>query len=204
MKDVLLALPGIALTVCCWGAYGSVLHKGQAGLEGNKLKPLICVGAAYFIVAIIVPIVILVAQGKLGGGWSFTGVTWSLMAGSAGALGALGIILALTSGGKPIYVMPLVFGCAPVVNVFVSMYFAKIPLRNVSPIFIAGMILVSVGAVTVLVFQPRATKTSNAPVKAVQSADRQSAASSSEAPDGKSSLSPAREKESSGAGEKPS
>ena len=178
MKEVILSLPGIALTVVCWGAYGSVLHKGQAGLEGNKLKPLICVGAAYFIVAIIVPALILAAQGKLGGGWSFSGITWSLIAGSAGALGALGIILALTSGGKPIYVMPLVFGCAPVVNVFVSMYFAKIPLRNVSPIFIAGMILVSVGAVVVLVFQPRADKTSHAPAKAPASAVAMSEAAS--------------------------
>ncbi|MFP6668974.1 MAG: hypothetical protein VB876_16800 [Pirellulales bacterium] len=160
MKEVLLSLPGIALTVLCWGAYGSVLHKGQALLDQSKLKPLICVGAAYFVIAIIVPVAILISQGKLGGGWSFGGVSWSLAAGAAGALGALGIILALTSGGKPIYVMPLVFGCAPIINVFVSMYFAKIPWRNVSPIFIAGMILVAVGAITVLVFQPRPPKPS--------------------------------------------
>jgi hypothetical protein len=172
-----------------------VLHKGQAGLEGNKLKPLICVGAAYFIVAIIVPALILAAQGKLGGGWSFSGVTWSLMAGSAGALGALGIILALTSGGKPIYVMPLVFGCAPVVNVFVSMYFAKIPLRNVSPIFIAGMILVSVGAVTVLVFQPRADKSTHAPAKASASVDKPSAVAASEAANANPATSPATEQD---------
>jgi hypothetical protein len=96
-------------------------------------------------------------RGNFGGGWGFGSVGWSLTAGTAGALGALGIILALSSGGKPIYVMPLVFGCAPIVNVFVSMWFNKIPFSNVSPIFIAGMILVSVGAVTVLVFQPKAT-----------------------------------------------
>ena len=158
MKEVLLSLPGIALTIVCWGAYGSVLHKGQHLLGGSKLKPLICVGAAYFIVAIIVPVLLLVSQGKLGGGWSFSGICWSLAAGSAGALGALGIILALTSGGKPIYVMPLVFGCAPVVNVFVSMYFAKISWKELSPIFIAGLILVSVGAATVLMFQPKPAK----------------------------------------------
>ena len=158
MKDVLFSLPGIALTILCWGSYGSVLHKGQAALAQNRLKPLICVGLAYFVIAIIVPILVLAAQGKLTGDWTFSGVSWSMAAGAAGALGALGIVLALTSGGKPVYVMPLVFGGAPIVNVFVSMYFSKIPWRDVSPIFYAGMILVAVGAVTVLVFQPKPHK----------------------------------------------
>lgn len=168
-KDVLFSLPGIALTVLCWGAYGSVLHEGQGAFKetllkqgvkeldpvGLRLKPLICVGIAYFVVAIIVPTAVLVMRGGLGGGWGLGSVGWSLTAGTAGALGALGIILALSSGGKPIYVMPLVFGCAPIVNVLVSMRFHKIPFSSISPIFIAGMILVSVGAVTVLVFQPK-------------------------------------------------
>ena len=159
MKEVLLALPGIALTVLCWGSYGSILHKGQAGLGGDRLKPLICVGAAYFIVAIIVPVVLLVVSGKLGGDWTFSGISWALAAGAAGALGALGIILALTNGGKPIYVMPLVFGGAPIVNVFVSMWFANTHLKDSDPlrlgIFFAGMIMVAIGAVMVLVFQPK-------------------------------------------------
>ena len=158
MKDVLLSLPGIALTVMCWGAYGSVLHKGQHDLGGSRLKPLICVGLAYFIIAIVIPVLLLAAQGKLGGDWSIGGISWSLTAGAAGALGAWGIILALTAGGKPVYVMPLVFGCAPIINVIVSMYFAKVPWRGVNPVFYAGLILVSVGAVTVLVFQPKPAK----------------------------------------------
>ena len=85
-----------------------------------------------------------------------------MTAGTAGALGALGIILALSAGGKPIYVMPLVFGCAPVVNVFVSMYFSGISLRD-QPIwrigmFTAGIALVSLGAVMVLLFQPKSVE----------------------------------------------
>ena len=79
-----------------------------------------------------------------------------MIAGAAGAFGALGIVLALSAGGKPVYVMPLVFGGAPIINVFMSMYFAKIPWRDVNPIFYAGMILVAVGAITVLMFQPKA------------------------------------------------
>lgn len=158
MKEVLFALPGIALTILCWGAYGPVLHKGQAGLGGDRLKPLICVGGAYFIVAIIVPAIILSSRGKLAGGWGFSGITWSMIAGTAGALGALGIILALTSGGKPIYVMPLVFGGAPIVNVVVSMYFAGISWKDLGarfPFFLAGVIMVAIGASMVLAFAPK-------------------------------------------------
>jgi len=160
----LLILAGISLTVLCWGSYGPVLHKGQDGLASNKLKPLMCVGAAYFLIAIIVPGLILATRGELGGDWSARGITWSLMAGSAGALGALGIILALTSGGKPIYVMPLVFGGAPVVNVFVAMYMAK-DTEQPSPMFFAGLILVAVGAATVLFFQPRTKKPADPPAQ---------------------------------------
>lgn len=155
MKDVFLSLPGVALTIFCWGAYGSVLHKGQHDLGGNRLKPLICVGLAYFVIAIILPTVLLAMQGKLAGDWSKLGIFWSLAAGAAGAFGALGIVLALTAGGKPTYVMPLVFGGAPIINVVVAMYFAKIPWRDVNPVFYAGLIMVGAGAVTVLVFQPR-------------------------------------------------
>ena len=155
MKGFAFVLLGIALTVSCWGMYGPVLHKGQEHLGGSKLKPLICVGVSYLLVAIIVPTVILVSRGEFSGGWGFSGITWSMIAGTAGAIGAFGIIIALTSGGKPYVVMPLVFGCAPVVTVGVSMFLAGLSWRDLSPIFLAGLILVSVGAATVLIFQPK-------------------------------------------------
>ena len=157
MKSLLI-LAGISLTVFCWGIYGPVLHHGQDNLGGNRLKPLICVGAAYFIVALMVPIGLLASRGELVGDWSFSGISWSMMAGVAGAFGAMGIILALTSGGRPIYVMPIVFGGAPVVNVMLSMYWSKSWKQGVSPIFFAGLILVIVGAATVLIFAPRPVK----------------------------------------------
>ena len=70
----------------------------------------------------------------------------------------MGIILALTSGGRPIYVMPIVFGGAPVINVFLSMYWSKAWKEGISPIFYAGIILVIAGAATVLIFAPRPHK----------------------------------------------
>lgn len=157
-KDVLFALPGILLTMLCWGTYGPVLHKGQELLGSDRLKPLICVGGAYFIIAIIIPVLILAGMGKLSGGWTFGGISWSMAAGTAGAFGALGIVLALTSGGKPIFVMPLVFGGAPIVNVLVSMYFSGVTPRDAGaklPFFLAGVIMVSIGAAMVLVFAPK-------------------------------------------------
>src|SRR5690606_15339274 len=83
---------------------------------------------------------------------------WSLAGGAAGAIGALGIIMAFNFGGKPIYVMPLVFGGAPVINTFTTLVKSGRGIADASPIFYAGLIVVAVGAVTVLVFAPKPGK----------------------------------------------
>ncbi len=162
----------IILTAVCWGAYGPVLHKGQAAMKGSRLRPFICVGLSYFLIAVIVPLLVLAAKPTPEpGGWTFSGTFWSLAAGAAGAVGALGIIMAFNFGGKPVYVMPLVFGFAPVINTGVSIINI---LRaghelDISPVFYAGLIVVAVGAVTVLVFAPKphkpAAKPSGSPPK---------------------------------------
>lgn len=152
-KDKVLALLFVAMTAVCWGVYGPMLHKGQMLMQGSRLRPLICVGVAYFVIAVIVPSVILVFVSEHGE-FTFTGSLWSLAGGAAGAVGALGVIMAFNFGGKPMYVMPLIFGAAPVINTFVSL--AGKNVGTVSPVFYAGLILVVVGAVTVLVFAPKA------------------------------------------------
>lgn len=156
MKSVLLVATGIVMAFTCWGLYGPTLHEGQHLMGNSRLKPLICVGVSYFVVAILVPLMVLVSRGELRGGWSFGGISWSLLAGGVGALGAIGIILALANGGRPIYVMPLVFGGAPVVNTLFTMYWTRAYKDGVNPIFLAGLILVIVGTATVLVFAPKA------------------------------------------------
>ncbi len=140
-------------TAVCWGSYGPVLHKGQAMMGGSRLRPFLCVGLAYFAIAVIVPFFLL---GKFPepGGWTIDGTAWSLAAGAAGAIGALGIIYAFNFGGKPVYVMPLVFGFAPVVNTLTEIVTRGL-YGQVSPWFFASMALVIVGAVTVLIFAPR-------------------------------------------------
>ena len=146
----------IAVTALSWGAYGPVLHKGQAKMGGSRLRPFLCVGLAYFAIAVIVPI-LLSGQFVEPGGWNMTGSIWSLLAGAAGAIGALGIIYAFNFGGKPIFVMPLVFGFAPVVNTLTET-FSKNLIGNVSTNFIISLSMVIVGAVMVLVFAPRGPK----------------------------------------------
>ena len=144
----------VALALLSWGAYGPVLHRGQAAMGGSRLRPLICIGAAYFLVAVLVPLAILLPMGRVAG-WEFGSTMWSLTAGSLGALGALGTILAFTLGGKPFTVMPVVFGCAPVINTLTTLWLAHTPTSSLNPFFLAGMLVVAVGAATVLVFGPR-------------------------------------------------
>lgn len=153
-ERLVAVLLSIALAMLSWGSYGPVLHRGQAGMQGSRLRPLICIGAAYFLIAVLVPLALL---GPLGdtGQWNMAGMLWSLGAGSLGAIGALGTILAFTLGGKPFTVMPVVFGCAPVINTLTTLALHETPLSSVSPFFLAGMLVVAVGAATVLAFGPR-------------------------------------------------
>jgi drug/metabolite transporter (DMT)-like permease len=149
--EVLLS---VALALFCWGAYGPVLHRGQGAMGGSRLRPLICIGGAYFLIAVIVPLLLLAPLGDTGS-WDFAGGIWSLGAGSLGALGALGTILAFACGGKPFTVMPVVFGCAPVINTLATLALAHTPTSAVSPFFLAGMLIVAIGAAIVLLFGPR-------------------------------------------------
>jgi hypothetical protein len=149
--EILLAT---ALALFSWGAYGPVLHRGQAAMGGSRLRPLLCIGVAYFLIAVLVPLALLGPMGDTGN-WGLGGTLWSLAGGSLGAVGALGTILAFTLGGKPFTVMPVVFGCAPVINTLTTLALAHTPTSAVSPFFLAGMLVVAVGAATVLVFGPR-------------------------------------------------
>jgi hypothetical protein len=143
----------VAGAVLSWGVYGAMLHQGQVQL-GNPLKALLCVGVAYFLVGVIVPVVALSAQGSLSG-FNPAGATAATVAGSLGALGAACIIWSFRSGGVPLYVMPLVFGGAPIVNVLYSMIVHP-PKIAPNPLLYVGFLLASVGAGMVLYFRPAA------------------------------------------------
>lgn len=175
-----LMVLSIAVTAICWGIYGPILHWGQHDMGGGRLRTFICVGIAYFLVAIVVPVIFMALTG-----WEMEekyhartmGVVWSLVGGALGAVGALGIIMAFTYSPfkalSPLVVMPLVFGLAPVVNTFFTMYMNRGKgLESISPFFAAGLILTAVGAASVLVFAPKVKKDDHAKstIKAEKSA----------------------------------
>jgi hypothetical protein len=142
----------VAGAILSWGLYGPALHRGQAAL-GNPLRALLCVGGAYFLIGVLVPVIALSAQGELRG-FSGRGVVAATLGGALGALGAVCIIWAFRSGGTPQYVMPLVFAGAPVVNVLYSM--AEHPPRTApSPMLYLGFVLAALGGYLVLHFKPQ-------------------------------------------------
>ena len=67
MKSLAYVLPCVALTFFSWGVYGPVLHVGQelmADSQGlSTLRPFICVGVAYFLIAVVFPLVVLCTKG---------------------------------------------------------------------------------------------------------------------------------------------
>jgi hypothetical protein len=139
--------------VLSWGAYGALLHQGQTQLA-NPLKALLCVGVAYFLIGVLVPVAALGSQGELGG-FDRAGAINATVAGGLGAAGAVCIIWAFRTGGLPLYVMPLVFGGAPIVNVLVTMLIHP-PRNPISPMLYVGFALASAGAAIVLYFRPTA------------------------------------------------
>ena len=142
----------VAGAVLSWGLYGPALHKGQVAL-GNPLRALLCVGLAYFLIGVLVPLVALSAQGQLKG-FTTSGVIGATMGGTLGALGAVCIIWAFRSGGSPLYVMPLVFAGAPVINVLYTMV-QHPPKTAPSPMLYVGFLMAALGGYLVLHFKPQ-------------------------------------------------
>ncbi len=120
--------------VLSWGVYVPVLHEGQSQMGGGMpsagaVRAFLCVGIAYFVTAVVIPLIAL--QFGMAGGETLSFKTktgelntgallFSTLGGIAGAAGALCIIFSIKNGGKPLYVAPLVFAGAPIVNAIVS------------------------------------------------------------------------------------
>lgn len=141
----------VAGAVLSWGLYGASLHRGQV-LLGNPLKALLCVGIAYMLIAVFVPVGALGSQGELRQ-FNSGGAIVATLAGALGALGAVCIIYSFRAGGSPLYVMPLVFGGAPLVNVLATMALHP-PKTAPSPMLFVGFLLASIGAGMVLYYRP--------------------------------------------------
>lgn len=134
-----------------WGLYGPALHQGQVQL-GSPMRALLCVGVAYFLIGVLVPVIALSYQGELHG-FTTKGTVGATVAGALGAVGAVCIIFAFRTGGWPTYVMPLVFAGAPLVNVLFSMWLHP-PKTTPNPLLYLGFVLAATGAGLVLYFKP--------------------------------------------------
>jgi hypothetical protein len=150
---------GFALaTVFFWGLYGVLLHAGQLNMHdpaNGRYKAFLFVGIAYFVTAILGPVLLLAARGAE---WSFPagGMGWSFVAGVAGAAGALFTLLAFGAGGSPAAVMAIVFGGAPIVNGVVALVVAP-PAGGLGAIrwpFYAGILLAATGGFLVTLYRP--------------------------------------------------
>jgi hypothetical protein len=163
----------VTLAGLAWGTYVPLIFYGGSELGGkpaSRLLAILCVGVAYFLLGVVVPAIYLwqtptAQQPKWG---STPGLVFSGLAGAAGAIGAICVIFATKSAiesakatGRPpatykLYIAPLIFGLAPVINTVVSIFwhpetglpgiFAKMPHWSLW----LGIVMVGVGAALVL------------------------------------------------------
>jgi len=151
-------------TVLAWGVYVPVLHEGQKELgkpkprSAGSVRAFLCVGLAYFFTAVIIPLglwALNLAGGEQlefarGEAFNWRGVVFATLGGVAGAAGALGIILAIKNGGKPIYIVPLVFAGAPIVSSIFSLVWHPPEEGTPDWKFFSGIVLAALGAGMVL------------------------------------------------------
>jgi hypothetical protein len=153
------------LALSMWGTYGVWLHAGASAMNtGNdpnfRYKAYIFVGLAYFFVAILCPVVVMLLKGA---NWTFParGVWLSLGAGCVGALGAFFVLSAMGSVSKQPWMIPVVmavvFAGAPIVNAIVALIVhpPEVGWSGISPLFWVGIIVAATGATMVTVYKPK-------------------------------------------------
>ncbi|HEX4591377.1 MAG TPA: hypothetical protein VH120_15690 [Gemmataceae bacterium] len=147
-----------------WGTYVPMIAFGGKTLEGNRFGALLCVGFAYFLIAVLLPLGLFVSGREKWPPPNATGLTFSALAGVAGAIGALGVIFATKAAGGPkasasLFIAPLIFGLAPVINTLVSLVWHPekgqafnfgVPETMPGWKLFAGIAFVAVGAALVL------------------------------------------------------
>ena len=121
----------------------------------GRYKAFLFVGLAYFLMGILAPVAIMVADGA---SWAMPvrGVVWLLAAGIVGAVGAFGGLLAFGAKGSPAVVMSIVFAGAPIVNAIVAICFHPPAdgLKSIRLPFYAGILLAALGGALVTLYKP--------------------------------------------------
>jgi drug/metabolite transporter (DMT)-like permease len=131
MLERYLWLVYVALAGLSWGVYVPLIFYGGSELKGpgGRFMAILCVGIAYFIIAVLVPLILFFSGQTPWPKTTAQGLIFSGLAGVAGAVGALCVIFATksavaaaedTSVNYKLYIAPLIFGLAPVINTLVS------------------------------------------------------------------------------------
>jgi hypothetical protein len=183
----------VGLAGLAWGTYVPIIFYGGNELGGRpnaRLMAVLCVGAAYFVIGVILPLIGFLTGWQEWPTVNSTGLVFSGLAGVAGAVGAICVIFATKAAVEAgnmlepknpaayrVYIAPLIFGLAPVINVVVSMLWHPekgepfhFGLKMPHPLLWVGIILVGAGAALVLyskeVAEVPAAKTAPAKVNA--------------------------------------
>ena len=125
----------VALAGLAWGTYVPFIFYGGnelGGKGGARLMAILCVGLAYFLIAVLFPLYMFLSGQEQWPDLKTTGLVFSGLAGVAGAVGALCVIFASKSATQAareagldpaayrMYIAPLIFGVAPVINTLLS------------------------------------------------------------------------------------
>src|SRR3954471_9828124 len=129
----------VLLAGLSWGMYVPIIFYGGSELGGKpnaRLMAILCVGVAYFVIGVLLPLVLFLTGQYPWPALKTTGLVFSGLAGVAGAVGAICVIFASGAAvaqaraegattpaelaAYRIYIAPLIFGLAPVINVLVS------------------------------------------------------------------------------------
>lgn len=176
LKPIVLAYIGGA--VLSWGVYVPLVHEAATKL-GSSLRAFLFVGVAYFLVAVLVPSIIIFVfadptiKPSATPNFDIGPVSWGIGAGVAGAVGALCVIFAATEAGKGgvLYVAPLVFAGAPIVNTLATLLYFHPVKKMPSPLFFCGLVLAAAGAAMVMIYKPTADASKPADATAKAPAD---------------------------------
>lgn len=146
------------MTVASWGLYGVLLHTGQSTMGdpvNGRYKAFFWVGVAYFLTAVLAPAAVLLVKGA---SWSMPvqGLSWSLLAGVSGSVGAFCVLLAFGAKGHPAVVMSIVFAGAPIVNALVALSIHPPPggFGALRWQFMVGILLAALGGTLVTLYKP--------------------------------------------------
>lgn len=132
----------VALAGLAWGTYVPIIFYGGSELGGKpnaRLMAILCVGVAYFVIGVLLPVALFASGQYAWPDLKGTGLTFASLAGVAGAVGAICVIFATQAAMQAardaslppttfkVFIAPLIFGLAPVINVIVSSFWHPEP-----------------------------------------------------------------------------